>query len=216
MQCNYGKTVSMKKRLPADSEDALGKEALRTHYRPSKVKLLFVGESPPASGRFFYRANSGLYRAIRSTFIKVFPHLEKANFLDAFQFLGCYLVDLSCTPVDHLHPRERRQACLDGEVRLSKMIRQFQPDIVVTVVRSIVANVERAQEQADWKGTQLKLPYPGRWQHHRTVFEKGLVPLLRNQLAGQSPTFLRNRTAISSLYSTDQSGCVLSIPASGD
>ena len=176
----------MKKRLAADSEDALAKEALRRHYRPTKVKLLFVGESPPASGRFFYRADSGLYRAIRSTFIKIFPHLETVNFLDAFQFLGCYLVDLCGSPVDRLYAAERRQACLDGEARLAKMIRQFQPDIVVTVVRSIVANVERAQEQADWNRTHVKLPYPGRWQHHRTVFEKILASLLRKELAGRS------------------------------
>jgi len=179
----------MKKRLAADSEDALAKEALRRHYRPTKVKLLFVGESPPASGRFFYRADSGLYRAIRLTFIKIFPKLKTINFLDAFQFLGCYLVDLCGRPVDHLDAAERRQACLDGEGRLAKMIQQFQPDIVVTVVRSIVANVERAQEQANWKGLHVKLPYPGRWQHHRTVFEKVLASLLRNELAGRSPTF---------------------------
>ena len=38
-------------------------EELRRKYRPGRVRLLFIGESPPASGRFFYRRNSGLYLA---------------------------------------------------------------------------------------------------------------------------------------------------------
>ena len=41
--------------------------------------MLFVGESP-ASGRFFYRADSGLYRAIRQTFLSAFPDLKDADF----------------------------------------------------------------------------------------------------------------------------------------
>jgi hypothetical protein len=41
----------------------LTNEELRRKYRPGRVRLLFIGESPPASGRFFYRRNSGLYLA---------------------------------------------------------------------------------------------------------------------------------------------------------
>jgi hypothetical protein len=206
----------MKKLLFTSPKDALTKEALRRRYRPVKVKLLFVGEAPPASGRFFYRADSGLYRAIRSTFIQEFPSLENADFLQSFRDLGCYLVDLCGKPVDHLDAAERRQACLHGEIRLAKMIRQFQPTIIVILVRSIVAYVERSQRQANWQGTHLKLPYPGRWQHHRVEFEKALVPVLRKELANHGADFLRKRAATSSRYSSDQSGFELSAPARGD
>jgi hypothetical protein len=41
------------------------REALRESFRPKPIRILFVGEAPPASGRFFYSANSGLYRAMR-------------------------------------------------------------------------------------------------------------------------------------------------------
>jgi hypothetical protein len=44
-------------------------ERLRRRYSPKRVDVLLVGESPPASGRHFYAANSGLYRVIRDTFI---------------------------------------------------------------------------------------------------------------------------------------------------
>ena len=42
-------------------EAALAREHLRRRYRPAHVDLLFIGEAPPASGRFFYQADSGLY-----------------------------------------------------------------------------------------------------------------------------------------------------------
>ena len=38
-------------------------EQLRESYRPEKVEFLFVGESPPPSGKkFFYAGNSRLFR----------------------------------------------------------------------------------------------------------------------------------------------------------
>jgi hypothetical protein len=54
--------------------------------------------------------------------------------------------------------------------------------IIVTIVRSIGANVIRAQEQAGWSGLHLELPYPGRWHSHRMRFRGQLVPLLRKTL----------------------------------
>lgn len=36
------------------------REILRRAWRPVEVQLLFVGESPPFSGRFFYQRDSGL------------------------------------------------------------------------------------------------------------------------------------------------------------
>jgi hypothetical protein len=172
----------MKKFTPANSKAALAREGLRRSYRPDHVKLLFVGESPPASGRFFYQADSGLYRAIRNVFVAAFPKLQNEDFLKSFQGLGCYLVDLCGRPVDRLGRKQRRQACLDGEVRLGKIIKQLQPNVIVTVVRSIAVNVVRAQSKANWQGKHYELPYPGRWQYHRIAFEKALKPVLRREL----------------------------------
>lgn len=40
-------------------------EELRRKYRPDKVLALFVGESAPAGGTFFYAGNSQMYRYVR-------------------------------------------------------------------------------------------------------------------------------------------------------
>jgi hypothetical protein len=169
--------------MQADSEATLARERLRRRYRPTPVRILFVGEAPPASGRFFYQADSGLYRAVREGFVAAFPALRDADFLESFSGLGCYLVDLCPMPVDRLGREQREQACLDGEPRLGKIIKQVQPKVMITVVRSIAANVARAQSQANWQGTYLELPYPGRWHQHRVAFLEELIPVLRREFA---------------------------------
>jgi len=158
------------------------RERLRNRYCPDGVRILFVGESPPASGRFFYQADSGLYRAVRETFVAAIARLPETDFLDSFRSLGCYLVDLCSEPVNKMSVPDRRQAWKAGEVRLARTIRALQPKIIVTVVRSICANVRRAQQQAGWSGRHVELPYPGRWRSAEIQFRQQLVPLLRKTL----------------------------------
>ncbi len=69
-------------------------EELRRKYCPEQIRLLFVGESPPESGRFFYRRDSGLYQVVRDVFAAVAPSVNDENFLKNFQASGCYWVDL--------------------------------------------------------------------------------------------------------------------------
>src|SRR4029079_4292792 len=66
-------------------------EHLRRRYLPTDIRLLFIGESPPASGRFFYCRDSGLYRAIRDAFRILDPSITDDGFLGIFQAAGCYL-----------------------------------------------------------------------------------------------------------------------------
>jgi len=174
---------AFRRRVMVDARGAIARERLRKHYRPGRVRILFVGESPPASGRFFYQADSGLYRAVRETFLRAFPPLRNTEFLDSFCTLGCYLVDLCGEPVDNTTADARRHACRNGETHLAQEIRTLRPQTIVTVVRSIRANVKRAQERAGWSGPHLELPYPGRWYRHRTKFHRLLVPFLRQNLA---------------------------------
>lgn len=170
---------------PRDSTvDSLRKrEALRRRYRPERVRILFVGEAPPMSGRFFYRADSGLYRAVRDTFIVAFPSLKNSEFLKEFRSLGCYLIDLCGEPVDHLPRNTRMDICRAGEARLVRAILVLRPTVVVTLVRAIRNSAERALTMAKWSGTHLELPYPGRWKHHRVEFQRQLIPVLTKTLS---------------------------------
>jgi hypothetical protein len=155
------------------------RERLRESYRPQRVRVLFIGEAPPASGAFFYRRDSGLFRALSTTFEEALPRLRGRDFLAAFRGLGCYLVDLCGRPVDRLGPRERREARRMGEARLADAMRRLRPLAIVVLLRSIDENCARAAEASAWSGVRIVVPYPGRWVHWREEFRKILVPVLR-------------------------------------
>lgn len=173
------------RRSPENSTTLRSRERLRRKYRPRGVRILFVGEAPPASGRFFYQADSGLYRAIRDTFVAALPWLRSTNaeFLDSFRALGCYLVDLCGKPVDRMEPHLRHSTCQVGEAFLARKLYELRPKIVITVVQSIGSNVRRAERSAKWSGLHVELPYPGRWHRFRSIFHRKLIPLLRRALA---------------------------------
>ena len=156
------------------------REAIRRRFRPKSVRLLFIGESPPVSGRFFYQADSGLYRAVLAAFLAYDCSFDGGDFLGKFQNAGCYLIDLCSEPVDQLASNERRAACRAGEAALTRTIARLRPKSIVTVVRSIETNVERAIQPAQWPGTLIRLPYPGRWSRHRTRFIEELARHLRH------------------------------------
>jgi len=61
---------------------------LRRRFRPSLVRLPFIGESPPSSRRFFYQRDSGLYRATRDAFQLVDPSIGDEDFLSVFRSTG--------------------------------------------------------------------------------------------------------------------------------
>jgi hypothetical protein len=187
-------------------------ESLRRSFRPTLLRLLFVGESPPASGRFFYRRDSGLYRAMRDAFQSVDPSIDDEHSLARFQASGCYFIDLCAEPVDHLDSKSRRAACVSSEKRLARLIAQLKPVRIATVVRSIEANVMRAALRAHWCGGFIHLPYPGRWSRYRDAFVNTLAPTISGlmpQERGRSGSLLpMGRVAAAVKTGNDEYGFV--------
>lgn len=146
-----------------------------------------MGESPPASGRNFYHADSGLYRAMREAFVAADARFDTGDFLAAFRNAACYLIDLCPEPVDRLAAPDRRRACRTCEAQLAEAISRLRPEAIITLVRSIEANVARAIEKACWNGPALSLPYPGRWASHRSIFVSSLRVALPGLLRTKTP-----------------------------
>jgi hypothetical protein len=162
---------------------AASREALRRRYLPARVRVLFVGESPPAGGRFFYAADSGLYRAVRDAFDAVLPGRGDDHFLARFAALGCYLEDLCVEPVNHLVDRAgsgpRAAARRDGEPHLARTFAELRPLVVVVLLKAIAPNVARAARLAGIDDVERHVvTYPGRWHRQRLAFRSELVPLL--------------------------------------
>jgi hypothetical protein len=148
------------------SDTEAGIDELRERYRPEAVTTLFVGESSPAQGTHFYRANSNLFRATRAAFASAYGEDNAPNgeaFLRYFRDQGCWLVDIADAPVNRLPNGERRAAVERGVERLAELIRETRPAQVVAVKRDIADPVRRALTLGDAEATPLAvLPFPVR------------------------------------------------------
>lgn len=171
--------------MPASSSRV---ERVRRSYKPRDVRVLFIGESAPAGETFFYCANSGLYRATSDAFAAAIPSVRKSpDFREDFQRLGCFLDDLSLTPVNNLPRLERKQACRDGIAPLARRIRRHSPAVVVIIGIGIAEHVSAALEKAGHGGVErVVLPFPSSRPRradgvpYRQVYVQELSKLVRS------------------------------------
>lgn len=159
-----------------------GIDDLRTRYKPAHVETLFVGESSPAQGTHFYRANSNLYRATRTAYAEALGEDAVPSgeaFLQFFADYGAWLVDLADRPVNRLSKTERWATVEAGIPRLAKLLRSERPKRVVVVKRDIQDQVRRALDMAGLAHVALlALPFPVRqWG---PVYERELASFLRD------------------------------------
>src|SRR6267154_2694748 len=155
-------------------------ETLRRKHRPSDIRVLFVGESLPAGGTFFYAANSNLFRAMASAFAEVFGRQVPSGegFLELFQLTGCYLDDLCLEPVNQMGASDRRRARKACEKSLASRLVAHRPVAVVAVLMSLRPNVERSLALAGLVGVPVySLPFPA--MGHQQRFATKLGALLR-------------------------------------
>jgi hypothetical protein len=130
-------------------------EEIRASYRPRRITTLFVGESAPHGGTFFYNQDSGLFREMRKAF-----HDER-HFLDVFRQNGFYLDDLVLEPVNHHAPRDRRSACRQSITSFAKRLKDYKPGAIVILLRSIETMVAEAMQKAGLHYQPFCTPYPG-------------------------------------------------------
>ena len=125
-------------------------EQIRLCYRPDRIKVLFIGESPPPSGKtFFYAGNSILFDFWKSTFTEVFnkswPSPE--SFLRWFQEQGCYLDDLLSNPLpsNKIEKAKTRKDLLPKSVStFASKFRDYSPEAIVVVMKGIDSYVKEA------------------------------------------------------------------------
>ncbi len=77
---------------------------LRNKYLPTNLKVVFVLESPPASGKYFYDEGGSLSEPLFSAMMKLlnFNPQSKRDGLRYFADSGHFLVDATYEPVNNL------------------------------------------------------------------------------------------------------------------
>ena len=161
--------------LPATLDDD-GAGDPRDAYRPRRILTLFVGESSPAEGPNFYRANSNLFRATQAAYAAALGDAVPSGeaFLRFFARRGCWLVDLADRSLRDLQATQRRAAVTAGISRLAELLDETRPSSVVAVKSDIAKAVEEAIVRAGIKPPKfIALPYPLR--QYRARYIEGLA-----------------------------------------
>jgi hypothetical protein len=159
-------------------EILINTQAIRQSFRPERINLLFIGESPPVSGKFFYirgPMTTFTSRAFEIAHGRQFQN--NSEFLDYFELCGCYLDDLSHLPINHLPLREREKQLQDNVEALSQRIREANPSVVVVVLKKIETYVRAAVERSHLSPRLYVLPFPG--SGHQNKFLEGMVPIIK-------------------------------------
>jgi hypothetical protein len=152
-------------------------EETRLRFRPDRIATLFVGESAPAGGDFFYYGKSAMTRYMREVIENAFG--ETDDFLSTFKRYGWYLDDLSLVPVDKMSKPERLRVCAEAQVGLTERIAAYQPQAIVSVLLSVKDNVEAAAIAAGCTAARYAVPFPGMGQQGRFKREmEAIIPRL--------------------------------------
>ena len=161
-------------------------EELRRSFKPKTVNVLFIGESPPSNGTFFYKADSNLFDYTQVAFSQLYNEGFESGFrfLEIFRDLGCYLDDLILIPnIDNQGNVFESLAC---------RIRDVSPRAVVTVMIGIVPAVWNAYDQSGIEARlYTKIPFPA--YGHQQRFVSNMVDVLQElQRAAILPSKLYN------------------------
>ncbi len=147
-------------------------ENLRNLFRPENIRVLFVGESRPANGTFFYLGNSNLAsftrQAFESALEKQFPDI--ISFLYCFSKSGCFLDDLCPEPVNNLPPNERHAQRLGNIPLLAERLAEYQPQFLIVTPMSIHNSVAEAVNLSGIEPLEhCTLPFPAMNHQHQYV-----------------------------------------------
>ncbi len=147
-------------------------EKIRMNYRPKRITTLFVGESAPHGGTFFYNQDSGLFREVRKAFN------GNGHFLEDFKRNGFYLDDLVLEPVNHFDNTRRRSMCRESVASFVERLKDYKPQAIVILLHSIKPMVLQAMGEAGILFEPYCTPYPGFGNQPR--FHKAIAEIIPN------------------------------------
>jgi len=151
-------------------------EKKRFQFRPERITTLFIGESPPDCGSFFYNENSLLYRQMKESFKELW--IDGADFLQTFKGRGFFLDDLVLFPINKNGGKERSRLRWEGSGSLAARLRQYQPNAIVALMCAIEPMVRSAARSAalDIPIYVTAFPRP----EHQERFRKEMAEIIPN------------------------------------
>ncbi len=164
----------------------------RRKFKPGKIEVLFIAESPPIRGNFFYDPNSLIYdHLFRNIMDELFVNFQpyaptynsKLHFLNCFMNNGYYLVDATNTPVNNQTIAQRNIVIKRGLNRKIGQIRNLlRSNInapVVILKQNVFCILYPALIQAGFNVVHHSpIPFPSSGQQQKFKIE--FIPICQN------------------------------------
>lgn len=169
----------------------------RNKYRPKKVSLLLIAESPPSSGGYFYAEETiGKDHLFRETMkaLELWPAdrpmrkgCDKRPMLKQFRSLGFFLIDTCELPIDKMPPRLRKLSTIQGASTLSHRVKELDPSQILIVKKTVFNPVRQVLSLAGFEDRIMNkraMPFPshGNQKKYRLMVRR----LLKKRLEGAS------------------------------
>jgi hypothetical protein len=153
---------------------------LRDQYHPDNLKYIFVLESPPVSGLYFYDDSGKTSEPLFSEMMKLlgFNPINKREGLKYFQKAGYLLVDATYQPVNELKDKERNDTILSDFSNLVEDLDNICAGKQIPVIL-VKANICRIlEDQLKQKGFAVQnngvvVPFPSNGQQKQFHVEIG-------------------------------------------
>lgn len=164
-------------------------QALRERFKPEKIKVLFIAESPPKNDTFFYSAKGGFYNFTKQVFIELFEEeIERSDdFLHFFQNKGCFLEDLCHEPKTYKEICEEIHENKNGKngyiEKLKESLESYNPQAIIITLKEIDGFVRDAIKRSDIilsRELIFTLPFPGKG--HQNDYMSGLRAALNDPI----------------------------------
>jgi hypothetical protein len=176
-----------------DSVNTVDRYSLaREEYRPDRIRLLLVAESPPSSGGYFYfRKTIGkdhLFRETMKAFDlwpqsqKMSKGIDKTPYLDQFMRRKLFLIDTCRNPVDKLPERTRLMQIAKEASTLAGRVNDLDPEKIIIIKKPVFGPARKALAAAGLADRILNatpIPFPshghqGRFQTELRRLTKGI------------------------------------------
>jgi hypothetical protein len=159
----------------------------REKYRPDKIRILFVAESPPSSGGYFYFPNTiGKDHLFRETMkaLKLWPTrkamskgVDKRPLLEEFRSRGFFLIDTCEVPVDKLPAGQRHEAINRDAPGLAARAQALHPDHIIIVKKTVYLPIRDALQRAGLKQgilnkQPISFPSHGNQRNYRSAVRR--------------------------------------------
>jgi hypothetical protein len=162
---------------------------LRGKFRPEKFGAIFVAESPPASGRYFYDPTGSVTEHLFLALMKAIgcDPATKTDGLLVFQSRGLFLIDATYRPVNRSSLRDRNNQIMKDYPKFLDDLRAIQgiESIPIILVKANICQLLEPKLDEDGfnvanLGQSLYFPACGRQGEFQTQLK---AILARNRIS---------------------------------